>query len=117
MSHLENCLWYADFSKGFLILGQPCQDMLQLGMLTKFFNKSFIKSKQSLTDCDLKTISHRLAVLSCLTTGQRDQTIKCLNLHYIKISSNKVVLFVPETLKITRPVHHLPPLELKTFKD
>ena len=36
MSHLENHLWYADFSKGFLMLGQSCQDMLQLGMLPNF---------------------------------------------------------------------------------
>ena len=56
-------------------------------------------------------------MLLCLTTGQRVQTIKCLNLDYIKISSDKVVLFVPETLKTTRSDHHLPPLELKTFKD
>ena len=53
----------------------------------------------------------------CLTKGQRNQTIKCLNLDYIKISSDKVFLFVPETLKTTRPGHHLPPIELKTFKD
>ena len=53
----------------------------------------------------------------CLTTGQRDQTIKCLNLDCIKISSDKVVLFVPETLKTTRPGHYLPPIELKTFKN
>ena len=53
----------------------------------------------------------------CLTTGQRDQTIKCLNLDYIKISSDKVVLLVPQTLKTTRPGHHVPPIELKTFKD
>ena len=107
---LENHLWYVDFSKGFLILGQPCQDMLQLGMLPKF-------SLSSNQNCDLKTLSHRLAILLCLTTGQRDQTIKCLNLDYIKISSDKVVLFVSETLKTTRPGHHLPPIELKTFKD
>ena len=53
----------------------------------------------------------------CLTTGQRDQTIKCLNLDYIKISSDNVVLLVPETLKTTRPGHHLQPKKLKTFKD
>ena len=29
-------LWYVDFSKGFLILCSPCQDMLQLRMLPKF---------------------------------------------------------------------------------
>ena len=61
-------------------------------------------------------LSSQNQLLLCLTTGQRDQTIKCLNLDYIKISSDKVVLFVPETLKITKPGHHLPPIELKTFK-
>ena len=83
--------------------------------VTKVF--TFIKSKPTLTNCDLKTLSHRLAILLCLTTGQRDQTIKCLNLDCIKISSDKVVLFVPETLKSTTPGHHLLPIELKTFKD
>ena len=83
--------------------------------VTKVF--TFIRSKPTLTNCDLKPLSHRLAILLCLTTGQRDQTIKCLNLDCIKISSDKVVLFVPETLKTTRPGHHLSPIELKTFKD
>ena len=68
--------------------------------VTKVF--SFTKSKQTLTNCDLKTLSHRLAILSCLTTGQKNQTIKCLNLDYIEISSDKVVSLVPETLKTTR---------------
>ena len=83
--------------------------------VTKVF--TFIKSKPTLTNCDLKTLSHRLAILLCLTTGQRDQTIKCLNLDCIKISSDKVVFFVPETLKTTRQGHHLPPIERNTFKD
>ena len=83
--------------------------------VTKAF--TFIKSKPTLTNCYLKTLSHRLAILLCLTTGQTDKTIKCLNLDYIKISSDKVVLLVPETLKTTRPGHHLPLTELKTFKD
>ena len=83
--------------------------------VTKVF--TFIKSKPTLTVCDLKTISHRLAMLLHSTTGQRDHTIKCLNLDYITISSDKVVLFVPETLKTTRTGHHLPPIELKIFKD
>ena len=83
--------------------------------VTKVF--TFFKSKPALTNYDLKTLSHRLAILLCLTTGQRDQTIKCLNLDYIKISIDKVVLFVPETLKTTKPGHHLPRVELKIFKD
>ena len=78
---------------------------------------TFIKSKTTLTSCDLKILSHRLAILLCLRTGQREQTIKCLNFDCIKISSDKVVIFVPETLKTTRSGHLLPPIELKTFKD
>ena len=82
--------------------------------VTKVF--TFIKSKPTLTNCDLKILSHRLAILLCLTTGQRHQTIKCFNLDCIKISSDKVVLLVLETFKTTRSGHHLPPVELKTFK-
>ena len=83
--------------------------------VTKVF--TFIKLKPTVTNCDLKTLSHRLAIRLCLTTDQRDQTIKCLNLDCIKISSDKVVFFVPETLKTTRQGHHLPPIERNTFKD
>ena len=59
-------------------------------------------------------LSHRLqiAILPCLTAGQRDQTIKFLYLNYIKIFSDKVVLLVPQTLKTNRPGHHLPPIEI-----
>ena len=35
--------------------------------VTKVF--TFIKSKRTLTNCDLKTLSHRLAILLFLTTG------------------------------------------------
>ena len=36
---------------------------------------------------------------------------------YINISSDKVVLLVPETLKTATPGRHLPSIELGTFKD
>ena len=45
---------------------------------------TFIRSKPTVTDCDLKILFHRLAMLLYLTTGKRDQTIKCLYLDYIK---------------------------------
>ena len=66
---------------------------------------TFISSKLTHTNCYLKTLSHRSAILLCLTTSRRDQTIKILNLDYIKISSHKVMFFVPESLKTTRPGH------------
>ena len=53
----------------------------------------------------------------CLTAGERDQTTKCLNLDYIKISSDKVVFSLAETLETSWPGHHIPHIEIKTFQD
>ena len=53
----------------------------------------------------------------CLTTGQRDQTIKFLNLECLKVFDDRAILFIPDKLKTTRSGHHLPPLELKAYKD
>ena len=40
-----------------------------------------------------------------------------MNLDCIKLHGDKVLLFVPKTLKTTRADHHLPSIELKTFKE
>ena len=125
MPNFENHFCYADLLKGFLILGQPCPKMFQLGVLLKVVYFQFLsvflfllfKSKPTIADCDLKTVFHRLTMHLWLTTGQGDETIKCLNLYYIKTSNDTIVLFVFETLKTTKPDHHLQPKELKTFKD
>ena len=48
---------------------------------------------------------------------QRDQTIKFVNLECLKVFDDRAILFIPDKLKTTRPGHHLPPLELKAYKD
>ena len=63
MSYLENHLWYADFLKGILILSQTCN--VTTWDVIKIF--TFVKSKPTLTDCDLETVSHKFAMLLCLT--------------------------------------------------
>ena len=78
---------------------------------------NYIKCKPTLPSCDLKTVSHRLAILICLTTGQRDQTIQCLNLNYVIILNEEVILFVPGKLKETRPGHHLPLIENHVYSS
>ena len=100
--------------KGVFNIRPPLPRYVTTWDVTKVF--TLIKSKPALTNFDLKALSHRLAILLCLTTSQRDQTMKCLNSDYLKISSVKVVLFVLETLKTTRTGHQLPPIELKAFK-
>ena len=106
---MENHFWNADFLKGFLILKSAMPRYQD-----SFYHYQVKTKSQKL--CELTTDFHRLALLLCLTAGQRDQTIKCLNWNYITISSNEVVFFVPENLKTTRPGHHLPPMQLKPFK-
>ena len=64
MYYLENHIWYAELSKGFLILGHPYQNILQLGVLLKFLHLS---SQNQLLQIDLKsdlkTLFQRLAIL------------------------------------------------------
>ena len=85
------------------------------GNASKVFQ--YLKNQQVLVNCDPKVVSHRLAILLCLTTGQRDQTIKFLNLECLKVFDDRAVLFIPDKLKTTRLGHHLPPLELRAYKD
>ena len=77
----------------------------------------YLKKQQALVNCDLKTVSHRLAILLCPTKGQLDQTVKFLNLECLKVIDDKAILLIPDKLKTTRPGHHLPPLALKVYKD
>ena len=65
------------------------------------------KSLKALKQCDLKSLSYRLAILLCITTGQRDQTLFFMNIDLMKFEADKVTIFVPELLKQSRPGHHL----------
>ena len=99
----------------------------QVGRIVKFFREKYTDPIQATTEMTIEFLTeyfktgvgffHRLAILLCLTIGQRDQLIKWLNLNYIKISSDKKVIFVSETLKTTRRGYHLPPIKLKIFQD
>ena len=120
MSHIANHLSYADFSKRFIILGQSCQGTLQLKILLKCL--LLLTKKPTLTDCDLQTFSHRLAIFLCLTIAPRDQAIKCLSLDSIKISGVVrsrtieqktlkdielcVVAYLKQYIKITAPLRN-----------
>ena len=64
-----------------------------------------------------KTLSYRLAILLCLTTGQRDQTISYMNLDLMKFETDKVTIFVTELFKKTHPVHQLEPMTLMRYSD
>ena len=50
----------------------------------------YIKSLEALNQYDLKSLSYRLAILLCITTGQRDQTLFYVNIGLMMFKGDKV---------------------------
>ena len=70
-------LWYADLLKGFFNIRPDLPRYATTWDVTRVF--TFIKSKPIFEDCNLTTVSHRLAMPLYLTTGQINQSIKSLD--------------------------------------
>jgi hypothetical protein len=63
----------------------------------------------------LKWLTFKLAMLVALVSGQRCQTLHCLNLDNIDIFSDKAVFHITELLKHSRLGVHLKAIELKHY--
>ena len=50
----------------------------------------YIKSLEALNQYNLKSLSYRLAILLCITTGQRDQTLFYVNIGLMMFKGDKV---------------------------
>ena len=77
----------------------------------------YIKSLKALKQCDLKNLSYRLAILLCIKTGQRDQTLFYMNIDLMIFKGDKVTIFFPELLKQSRPGNHLDPMVFLRYPD
>ena len=62
-------------------------------------------------DLTLKQLSHKLATLVCLLSGQRDQTISNHSINHMALTDDKCISYVTAILKTTRPVYRQPPIE------
>ena len=76
----------------------------------------YIKSLKDLKQCDLKSLSYRLAILLCITTGRRDQALFYMSIDLMMFEVDKVTIFVPELLKQSRP-GDLDPMMLLRYPD
>ena len=65
----------------------------------------------------LRLLSVKLAILLILTTGQRCQAIKAMNITNMEINSNYVKIRVGEILKQTKPQHHLEVIYIEAFNQ
>ena len=65
----------------------------------------------------LRMLSVKLAVLIALTTGQRCQTLKALNIRNIELNCDYMKIRVGELLKQSRPQKHLSEIYIEKFKE
>lgn len=73
-----------------------------------------LKYLESLGDPDklpLKVLTYRTVTLLCIFSGQRDQTISSIDV----FQPRKIVVFITERLKTSRPGHHVAPLEILKY--
>jgi hypothetical protein len=71
----------------------------------------FLKSMDDFDNITLKWLTFKLAMLVALVSGQRCQTLHCLNLDNLDIFSDKAVFHITELLKHSRPGVYLKPIE------
>jgi len=64
----------------------------------------------------VKELSHKLAMLLCLLSGQRNQSISALDINFMHLSDTECMFYIPTPLKTTRPGHHLQPIHLKAYE-
>ena len=76
---------------------------------------NYIKSLKALNQSDLKILSYCLAILLCIATGQKDQTLFYMNKDLMMFEAGKVTFFVLGLLKQSRPGHYLYPMVLLRY--
>ena len=60
-------------------------------------------------------MSHKLATLLGLLSGQKDQTISKLSINDMALTDDKCIFYVSAILKNIRPGYRLPPTEFLSF--
>lgn len=62
-----------------------------------------------------KFLSYRLATLFCLLSGQRDQTLSAIDVRFISITDERVICYISQILKTTRPTFHQSPIDFRSY--
>ena len=64
-----------------------------------------------------KMLTFHLVTLFCLLSGQRDQTFAAIDIRLMDVSDDRVVCYIDQVLKTTRPGFHQSPLDFRAFPD
>lgn len=76
---------------------------------------AYIRKQKSVYLLSLKELTHRLAFLLCLLSGQRCQTIYKLSLDNMSTEESRITFVITEKLKHTRVGTHQKPLEFLAY--
>ena len=64
---------------------------------------------------NLKQLTLKVTLLLSLLTGQRLQTLRCIELQHIDFTNNSCVIHTLKVLKTTKPGKHIPPIVLNLY--
>ncbi len=76
---------------------------------------NYIRQQKPLSLLSLKDLSHRVAFLLCLLSGQRCQTLSKLSIENMSIDQSRVTFIITEKLKHTRVGAHQEPLQFLAY--
>ena len=71
----------------------------------------FLKSLPALEHRSLEILTKTTAILLCLLSGQRSQTLSALSLDHVFTDGKKYIFYIPTLMKQSRPRFHPQPLE------
>ena len=77
----------------------------------------YLRTLWPLSALSLQKLSHKLAMLCLLLTGQRGQTVHMFDIHNISRDTNSYRIRIGDPVKQTRPGYHIPEIYLPSFSD
>ncbi len=60
-------------------------------------------------------MSHRKEKLFCLLSGQRNQTLSAIDVRFISLTEDRVICYISQILKTTRPNFHQSPIDFRSY--
>ena len=78
---------------------------------------AYLENLMPVEHLTIKEVSYKLVTLIAILSGQRCQTIHCLNIRDMTLTENKCVFKINSLLKQSKRGRHLMPIELIGFKE
>ena len=75
----------------------------------------YLKSLGEAENIPFKMLTFRTVTLLCIVSAQRDQTFAAIDIRLMDVSADRIICYIGEGLKTTRPGFHQSPLVFEAF--